>query len=113
MIDDPTGACKRKAEGAIAVAAPGRFCFHVRASRTAPPPWPALVRPVDRKEGREDGMSSPPMQQLARVMRQSSIIRFIEHFAELFPTAHLKDLVVEEIGPGRRMVVDGRAVVNF
>ncbi len=53
------------------------------------------------------------MQQLVRVMRQSSIIRFIEHFAELFPTAHLKDLVLDEIGPGRRIVVNGREVVNF
>jgi 7-keto-8-aminopelargonate synthetase-like enzyme len=53
------------------------------------------------------------MQQLAHVMRQSGIIRFIEHFAELFPTAHLKDLVVDQVGPDRRMVVGGRAVVNF
>jgi 7-keto-8-aminopelargonate synthetase-like enzyme len=47
------------------------------------------------------------------VLRQNGLIRFIEHFAELFPTAHLKDLVVDEIGPGRRIVVGGRAVVNF
>jgi 7-keto-8-aminopelargonate synthetase-like enzyme len=53
------------------------------------------------------------MQQLARVMRQSGLIRFIEHFAELFPTAHLKDLVVEAVSPDRRIVVAGRTVVNF
>jgi 7-keto-8-aminopelargonate synthetase-like enzyme len=53
------------------------------------------------------------MQQLARVMRQSGLIRFIEHFAELCPTAHLKDLVVDEFGPDRQMVVGGRVVVNF
>jgi glycine C-acetyltransferase len=53
------------------------------------------------------------MQQLARVMRQSGIIRFLEHFAELFPTAHLKELVVEEVGPGREIVVNGQRVVNF
>jgi 7-keto-8-aminopelargonate synthetase-like enzyme len=53
------------------------------------------------------------MQQLARGMRQSSLIRFIEHFAALFPTAHLKDLVVERFGPDRRIVVGGREVVNF
>ncbi len=58
-------------------------------------------------------MSSPPMQQLARVMRQSGLIRFIEHFAELCPTAHLKDLVVDAFGPDRKMVVAGREVVNF
>lgn len=54
-----------------------------------------------------------PMQQLVRVMRQNGLIRFIEHFAELFPTTHLKDLVVDEIGPGRRVVVGGKAVINF
>ena len=47
------------------------------------------------------GMSSHPMQHLAHVMRQNGLIRFIEHFAELFPTAHLKDLVVDQIGPDR------------
>ena len=58
-------------------------------------------------------MTSPPMQQLARGMRQSGLIRFMEHFAELFPTTHLKDLVVERVGPGRQVLVGGRAVVNF
>ncbi|MFO0878080.1 MAG: pyridoxal phosphate-dependent aminotransferase family protein [Gemmataceae bacterium] len=58
-------------------------------------------------------MNSLPMQQLVRVMRQSSIIRFIEHFEEMFPTGHLKDLVVEAILPGREMVVAGKRVVNF
>lgn len=53
-----------------------------------------------------------PMQQLARVMRQSGIIRFIEHFAELFPEDHLKDLVVEQV-EGREIVVNARRVVNF
>jgi 7-keto-8-aminopelargonate synthetase-like enzyme len=53
------------------------------------------------------------MQQLARVMRQSGLIRFIEHFAELFPTAHLKDQTVDAIGSDRQMVVGGRTVVNF
>ncbi len=58
-------------------------------------------------------MNTVPMQHLARVLRQNGLIRFIEHFAELFPTAHLKDLVVDEIGPDRRMKVNGRTVVNF
>jgi 7-keto-8-aminopelargonate synthetase-like enzyme len=53
------------------------------------------------------------MQQLARVMRQNGLIRFIEHFAELFPTTHLKDLVVDHIGSDRQIVVAGRSVVNF
>jgi 7-keto-8-aminopelargonate synthetase-like enzyme len=53
------------------------------------------------------------MQHLAGVLRQNGLIRFIEHFAELFPTAHLKDLVVDRIGPHRRIDVGGRTVVNF
>jgi 7-keto-8-aminopelargonate synthetase-like enzyme len=58
-------------------------------------------------------MSSPSMQHLVRVLRQNALIRFIEHYAEQFPTAHLKDLVVDEVGPGREIVVGGRRVVNF
>jgi 7-keto-8-aminopelargonate synthetase-like enzyme len=53
------------------------------------------------------------MQQLAKVIRRHGLIRFIEHYAEQFPTSHLKDLVVDELGPHRVMVVEGRRVVNF
>jgi 7-keto-8-aminopelargonate synthetase-like enzyme len=53
------------------------------------------------------------MQELIRVMRQSGTVRFMEHYEELFPTDHLKDLVADEVGPGREMVVRGRRVVNF
>jgi 7-keto-8-aminopelargonate synthetase-like enzyme len=60
-------------------------------------------------------MSQTPMRQLAETLRQNGLIRFIEHFAELFPaaSAHLKDLVVEHIGPDRTITVMGRRVVNF
>src|ERR1700730_7485388 len=58
-------------------------------------------------------MTNPPMQQLAQVLRQSGLIRFIEHFAELFPDTHLKDVVVDEISPNRHIVVDRHEVVNF
>jgi 7-keto-8-aminopelargonate synthetase-like enzyme len=58
-------------------------------------------------------MLHPPMQKLARVLRQNGLIRFVEHYAELFPNNHLKDLVVDEIGPGRQIRVNGRTVVNF
>src|SRR5579884_555089 len=54
-----------------------------------------------------------PMQQLAQVLRQNGLIRFIEHFAELFPTTHLKDVVVQEVGPNRSITIDGRQVINF
>ncbi len=54
-----------------------------------------------------------PMQALNRVLRQNGLIRFIEHFAERFPTSHLKDLVVDEMGPNRTMTVNGQQVFNF
>src|SRR2546421_1636728 len=58
-------------------------------------------------------MSTSPMRHLASALRQNGLIRFIEHFAELFPTSHLKDLVVDRIGPNRVIEVAGRTVVNF
>lgn len=58
-------------------------------------------------------MTQSPMQQLTRVLRQNGLIKFLEHFAALFPTSHLKDLAVEEIGPDRVIQVKGRKVVNF
>jgi 7-keto-8-aminopelargonate synthetase-like enzyme len=59
-------------------------------------------------------MTDQPMQQLARALRQNGLCRFIEHFAELFPADHhLKDLVVDAIGPDRIIEVNGRRVVNF
>jgi 7-keto-8-aminopelargonate synthetase-like enzyme len=53
------------------------------------------------------------MQQLASALRQNGLIRFIEHFAELFPTTHMKDMVVERMGPNRIIGVAGKKVVNF
>jgi 7-keto-8-aminopelargonate synthetase-like enzyme len=53
------------------------------------------------------------MQKLAQALRRHGLIRFIEHYAALFPNRHLKDLVVDELGPYREMVVDGHHVVNF
>jgi 7-keto-8-aminopelargonate synthetase-like enzyme len=41
------------------------------------------------------------------------MVRFVEHFERLFPDSHLKDLVVDRLGPGRAMSVGGRDVVNF
>lgn len=58
-------------------------------------------------------MSHPPMQKLAKVLRQNGLIRFIEHYGDLFPHSHLKDLVVDEIAPDRTIRVNGRQVVNF
>ena len=58
-------------------------------------------------------MSHPPMQKLAKALRQNGLIRFMEHYGELFPNSHLKDLVVDEIAPNRTIRVNGHQVVNF
>jgi glycine C-acetyltransferase len=58
-------------------------------------------------------MTSIPMQNLAQAMRQHGLVRFIEHFAREFHDAHLKDLVVDGLGPNREMHVNGRQVTNF
>ena len=58
-------------------------------------------------------MAHPPMEKLAKVLRQNGLIRFIEHYGEKFPHSHLKDLVVDEIGSDRTIRVNGRQVVNF
>jgi 7-keto-8-aminopelargonate synthetase-like enzyme len=59
------------------------------------------------------GMTNLPMYKLAQALRQNGLVRFIEYYAELFPTGHLKDLVVDEIGPHRIIGVGGRRIVNF
>jgi 7-keto-8-aminopelargonate synthetase-like enzyme len=53
------------------------------------------------------------MQQLASALRQNGLIRFIEHFADLFPTTHMKDMIVDRMGPNRIIEVAGKKVVNF
>jgi glycine C-acetyltransferase len=59
------------------------------------------------------GMTALPMQKLASVLRRNGLVRFIEHYAELFPTSHLKDVVVEEMGVNRQIRVQGQTVINF
>src|SRR5438105_14732908 len=54
-----------------------------------------------------------PMQNLVAALRRHGLVRFLEHFAEQFPTSHLKDLVVDAIGADRIIVVDGQPIVNF
>jgi len=53
------------------------------------------------------------MQRLAKVLRQNGLIRFLEHFAEMFPDSHLKDLVVDDSGPNRQITIAGKQIVNF
>jgi 7-keto-8-aminopelargonate synthetase-like enzyme len=54
-----------------------------------------------------------PIDRMARTLRQNGICRFMDHFEARFPTDHLKDLVVDWIGPGRVIEVAGKRVVNF
>ena len=56
---------------------------------------------------------SVPMDRLTAALRNTSMVRFLDHFARLFPESHMKDMIVDELGPGRSMVVQGRRVVNF
>src|SRR5213080_5214468 len=58
-------------------------------------------------------MTALPMQKLASVLRRNGLVRFIAHYAELFPDSHLKDVVVEQIGTNRQIRVQGRTVINF
>ncbi|HEV2946431.1 MAG TPA: pyridoxal phosphate-dependent aminotransferase family protein [Gemmataceae bacterium] len=58
-------------------------------------------------------MTVLPMQKLAGVLRRNGLVRFLEHYAELFPTSHLKDVVAEEMGANREIRALGRRVVNF
>jgi 7-keto-8-aminopelargonate synthetase-like enzyme len=53
------------------------------------------------------------MQRLTETLRRNNLVRFLDHFATVFPDRHMKDLVVDELGPGRVMRVSGRTVVNF
>ena len=53
------------------------------------------------------------MQLLAGAVKQSGLVRFVEHFARQYPDCHLKDLVVEEVFSNRRMSVNGVQVTNF
>ncbi len=54
-----------------------------------------------------------PIDSLMQAIRQNTLVRIIEQFEADFPDVHLKDLVVDRTGPGRRIEVNGRSVVNF
>src|SRR5262245_46715788 len=58
-------------------------------------------------------MKSIPMELLGQAIRQHGLVRFVEHYAKEFPNAHLKDMVVDGLGPHREMEVQGRQVINF
>jgi 7-keto-8-aminopelargonate synthetase-like enzyme len=53
------------------------------------------------------------MERLGDALRQNTLVRIIEQFEAEHRESHLKDLVIDEAGPGRQIVVLGRRVINF
>ncbi len=53
------------------------------------------------------------MEKLGEALRQNTLVRILEQFGAEHPDSHLKDLVVDEAGPAREIIVGGRRVVNF
>ena len=59
-------------------------------------------------------MTAPsPMDKLGDALRRNTLVKIIEQFGEEHADSHLKDLVIDEAGPGREIKVLGRRVVNF
>lgn len=56
---------------------------------------------------------STPMQSLSHGLRQSKLVRFYEQLDSRFGPIHLKELVVNEVGPHREMRVGDHQLVNF
>ena len=54
-----------------------------------------------------------PIDKLMRALRQNTLVKIFEEFEKTYPDDLLKDLVVDEIGAGRDIVVMGRRVTNF
>ncbi len=54
-----------------------------------------------------------PTDKLTQALRQNTLVRIIEEIEQEYPEIHLKDLVVEELGAGREIRVQGRWVINF
>ena len=54
-----------------------------------------------------------PIDKLMRALKQNTLVRIFEGFENAYRDDHLKDLVVDEMGAGRDMVVKGRRVTNF
>ncbi len=54
-----------------------------------------------------------PMDKLGQALRQNMLVKILEQFGENHADSHLKDLVIDEMGPGREIVINGRRVINF
>jgi 7-keto-8-aminopelargonate synthetase-like enzyme len=53
------------------------------------------------------------MEKLGEALRQNTLVRILEQFGAEHPNSHLKDLVVDEAGPAREIMVGGQRLVNF
>ena len=53
------------------------------------------------------------MDKLGEALRRNTLVRIVEQLGEEHADSHLKDLVIEEAGPGREIKVLGRRVFNF
>ena len=54
-----------------------------------------------------------PMDKLGDALRRNTLVRIVERFGDEHADSHLKDLVIDEAGPGREIKVLGCPVVNF
>jgi glycine C-acetyltransferase len=54
-----------------------------------------------------------PIDHLAQSLRQHGLVRFFEHYEQLLPEEHLKELVFDGMGAHREMTVAGRKLINF
>jgi 7-keto-8-aminopelargonate synthetase-like enzyme len=54
-----------------------------------------------------------PMEKLGDALRRNTLVKIVEQFGHEHPEAHLKDLVIDEGGAGRKIKVLDRWVVNF
>ena len=61
----------------------------------------------------ETQTATAPIEKMGRALRQNTLVRIIEQFGADHAEAHLKDLVIDEVGPGRAVTINGREVVNF
>ena len=54
-----------------------------------------------------------PLEALAHSLFDTNLIRHFHRLFEDCPDLHMKDMTVEEVGPGRRVKIEGQWVVNF
>jgi glycine C-acetyltransferase len=66
-------------------------------------------------ETKEEGNmnESLPLNRLADGLKQHALVRFLEHFERVLPDEHLKELVIDTMGPNREMRVGRQKLINF